>query len=290
MTFLALRPLRRVIRWAKTANSFERQPVNLNDTSEVSEVSAVINELLSRLELSQQALIDAEKAKAVSQMSAQVAHDIRAPLLALEVVSADLPGASEETCFIFREAIERIQDISNNLLRAYCSGEQENQNRMIDPLPPHSCLIEGLIHPIVTEKKAQYRNRPEIQIHFKPRPDAQNLSVRLHPGEFKRVLSNLIDNAVEAIVETGWVSLETCPAGSNIEIVCRDSGRGIPPQILPLLGREGQTFGKLGGSGLGLFQAKTTIEGWGGSLTVESQTGQGTQVSILLPLDKTKKM
>jgi hypothetical protein len=54
-------------------------------------------------------------------------------------------------------------------------------------------------------------------------------------------------------------------------------------EVLPRLGRKGETHGKAGGSGLGLYHAKTCVEAWGGSLGIQSTLGQGTTVAIKLP-------
>ena len=69
----------------------------------------------------------------------------------------------------------------------------------------------------------------------------------------------------------------------NIILTVSDNGKGIPPAILAKLGQRGETHGKAGGSGLGLFHARTTAVSWGGSLVITSTPGQGTTVTIKLP-------
>ena len=69
----------------------------------------------------------------------------------------------------------------------------------------------------------------------------------------------------------------------KIFLVIKDNGKGIPPEILIKLGQRGETHGKAGGSGLGLFHARTTAESWGGSLVITSELGKGTTVKIKLP-------
>ena len=66
-------------------------------------------------------------------------------------------------------------------------------------------------------------------------------------------------------------------------LISKDTGKGIPPEILAKLGQKGVTYGKAGGNGLGLYHARTMIEGWGGSFTMKSEPGQGTAVLIALP-------
>jgi len=67
----------------------------------------------------------------------------------------------------------------------------------------------------------------------------------------------------------------------------KDDGKGIPPEILSRLGEKGLTFNKKGGSGLGLYHAKTTIEKWSGKLEINSELNKGTEVTIKIPKAKT---
>ena len=68
-----------------------------------------------------------------------------------------------------------------------------------------------------------------------------------------------------------------------MEITVKDNGKGIPIDLLGKLGTRGETHGKEDGSGLGLFHARTSCEAWGGNLSIKSQLGVGTTVSISLP-------
>jgi hypothetical protein len=62
-----------------------------------------------------------------------------------------------------------------------------------------------------------------------------------------------------------------------------DNGKGIPKEILERLGERGFTHGKPGGSGLGLYHARSTFALWGGSLSIKSSVGRGTTVEVRLP-------
>jgi len=94
--------------------------------------------------------------------------------------------------------------------------------------------------------------------------DCYGLFAAVDPIEFKRLLSNLITNAVEALDGAGSVVLKLRPLESEVELTIQDTGKGIPPQILSSLGRRGVSYGKAHGSGLGIYHAKNAIESWGG--------------------------
>ena len=82
---------------------------------------------------------------------------------------------------------------------------------------------------------------------------------------------------------------ETSPLRDSRDMVMikvQDNGKGIPPEILSKLAQRGNTFGKEGGSGLGLYHAKTTVENLGGEFKIESEMNHGTTVTLLLPKEK----
>jgi hypothetical protein len=97
------------------------------------------------------------------------------------------------------------------------------------------------------------------------------------------VLSNIIDNAVEASGENGRIRICLQPSSENFILSIEDNGKGIPPDILPQLMQKGATFGKPNGSGLGLYHAFQTLKSWDGTLSIDSKVGRGTVVHLRLP-------
>jgi len=88
---------------------------------------------------------------------------------------------------------------------------------------------------------------------------------------------------VEAFDGGGTVTVTLSEGGGGVTVAVRDDGRGIPPELLPRLGQKGETHGKAGGTGLGLYHARASAEGWGGRLEIASAPGGGTTVSLVLP-------
>jgi len=227
--------------------------------------------------------------KAVSTIAAQVAHDIRSPLAALDSVTKDVAQLPEEKRVIIRTAVSRIRDIANDLIE---------KNRGLDAMgkdaargapspaaaePASIQLLSGLVDPLITEKRLQFRPKIGIEIEARLDAAAYGLFAKVQPIEFKRVLSNLVNNSVEACDEKGLVMVSLAAEAGCVLLKVQDNGKGIPPEILAKLGQRGETHGKVGGSGLGLHHAKTSIESWAGSLQMASEVGQGTTVTIRLP-------
>jgi signal transduction histidine kinase len=208
--------------------------------------------------------------------AAQVAHDIRSPLAALNVVLNDIHHLPGDHGAILLGAAGRIQDIANSLV-------EKNRRRSANTDEPISVQsIPSLVDALVNEKKVQFRLRSGIVIETRALRGL-DLFARVQPGELKRVLSNLLDNAVEAVDELGAVCVEVFSDGAVVKIQIIDNGRGIPAVVLSRLGHRGATFGKTGGSGLGLYHARVRAESWGGGLLVESAEGKGTTVTLLIP-------
>lgn len=227
--------------------------------------------------------LQAEKAKALYEISAQVAHDIRSPLAAVSVIEKDLNRLPENQRLILRRAINRIRDIASDLLdqnrseRTSIGQDTKTENTSVQ-------LVSTLVEQLVSEKRLQFRPKIGIEIETHMDANAYGLFADLQPGELKRVISNLVNNSIEALGERGKVDISLSRNLSFIEIRVQDNGKGIPPTLLPRLGQKGETFGKKAGSGLGLYHARTCVESWGGSFKIESEPDLGTIVTLLLPI------
>lgn len=252
------------------------------------ETKRMFNVLLKQTEK----LLGAEKNRAITELSHQVAHDIRSPLAALEVSLGEVKQLPESERIMIRSAINRIKDIANNLIEknrelTTVSEAKANQDGLAnvsvqdEPIATH--LLSSHIEPIITEKRMQYRSKIGIQIDCNLE-NSYGLFAKVKATEFKRVLSNLINNSIEALGDRGTVTVSLTKGFDNeIKISVQDNGNGILPEILTKLGQRGETHGKTGGSGLGLYHAQTSAESWGGSLEIKSEIGKGTCVNITLP-------
>lgn len=136
----------------------------------------------------------------------------------------------------------------------------------------------------MTEKRLQFRAQGRVEIQAELGEPAYGLFAQVPPIAFKRILSNLINNAVEGIPEEGLVRVRLTPCEGWICVVVEDTGRGIPAEVLPKLMERGASFGKEGGSGLGLWHAREQVVAWGGNLHLTSTEGRGTTVTLRLPL------
>ena len=221
----------------------------------------------------------------------QVVHDIRSPLAAMEMLLGHLPELDEDKRQVLKNSVKRIKEITNSLS---VMGRAKPMTLMMEANPSERnafnanvVLLDSLIDALVSEKRIQHHNRPEIEIDYQRESSVYGAFVKVNPGEFNRVLSNLIDNGIEAIPSrrSGKVQIQT-KLGMNgkILITLSDNGKGMAPEVLQKVGKKGLSIDKLGGSGLGLHHAKKMIKSWNGELNIDSEKEVGTTLTLSLDL------
>lgn len=251
--------------------------------SDLASIAQTFNETSAKLSEVKDLEIQKAKINAMADIAAQVAHDIRSPLAAIATVEKDLREIPEERRVILRSAINRIRDIASDLLEKNKPSKRANAEK--DVLAPQ--LLSALVEQLLSEKRLQYRTRHNIAIHFHLNRESYGLFAAVHPKELKRVISNLVNNAIESISDSGNVDLYLKPTGGFVDISITDNGCGIPADLIPRLGFKGETHGKSEGQGLGLSHARTWVSLWGGDLLIDSNVGEGTKVTIRLPISPT---
>jgi signal transduction histidine kinase len=108
-------------------------------------------------------------------------------------------------------------------------------------------------------------------------------TLRVDPDKMKRVFINLIENAIDAMPQGGTLTISSRESGNSAEIVLTDTGSGIPEKVMKNLWKPLQTT-KAKGLGLGLAICKRSVDAHGGSISVKSEVGRGTTLTIQLPI------
>ncbi len=218
----------------------------------------------------------------VSDISLRVAHDIHSPLAVIKAVSRELCSLPEELRTLLQNAVQRICDISSHLLEA------DRNIRTIAPEADHkspsplSCIVGPAVQEVVNEKHSCLRGRPELTLELHLSPSSHGTCIIADSALIKSVLSNVIQNAVEAIDDEGSIKVKVVRKDGWLVISISDSGHGVPKQIKSLLMTTKHSYGKKNGNGLGLYNAKRLIESWGGTIAMESIERKGTKVDIRL--------
>jgi len=109
-------------------------------------------------------------------------------------------------------------------------------------------------------------------------------------GELRRVIANLLGNAVKYTQSKGKVKISAVSDNDNIHITIEDNGSGIPPEdISRLFNRfsQGTSIKRSTGTGLGLYLSRQIVEAHGGNVSVESTKGDGSKFVVSIPKNKT---
>ena len=219
-----------------------------------------------------------ERLKAKADIASQVAHDIRSPLTALDFAVKGLREIPQDYRDLIQSAINRINGIANDLL-------QKNKIKQSSEVTESKPLLK-IINDIINEKRLEYKISDNIALEL----DAivsEDLHINIEASAFSRVLSNLLNNALESINKVrGTITIQIRQSDEFIFIKVTDNGCGIPKSVLPEVGNAGFSYGKSvkqSGSGLGLSFAKQIINSCGGTLSIESELNVGTAITITLP-------
>jgi two-component system, NtrC family, sensor kinase len=110
--------------------------------------------------------------------------------------------------------------------------------------------------------------------------------VDCYPGEINQVFMNILSNALQAIPEGGRITITTSASEGNVQVAISDTGIGMTPEVQARIFEPFYTTREVGeGRGLGLSIAWGIVEKHGGTITVSSTPGAGSEFVVTLPVD-----
>jgi signal transduction histidine kinase len=219
-----------------------------------------------------------EKLSTLGEMAAVLAHEIRNPLGSIrgtaEILRDDYrPGdPKHEFIEIQIKETERLNHVVEDFLRM---ARQQ-------PLELSNCSIREELETIVTLVAKDALDRG-ISLFLEPNEDQAIIS---GDGEkLRQAFLNIVINALQATPSGGSVTIALNKEAAGLEISFRDSGSGIATDNLQRIFEPFYTT-KPEGTGLGLAVTRKIIEGHGGTLEIESDPGNGTAVTVRLPMQE----
>lgn len=222
------------------------------------------------------------RTQTLSILSNQVAHDIRSPLSALNMVMHTLTEIPDTKRELINDSLARINDIANDLLT---KNKFESQNASYLPLQTgnnfekETTKIRDLIEKITNEKNAEYSNNLAVNVQLRLEKISSETAILFPKIELSRILSNLINNSVEAVLDDGTILIEAWESSESVYLRITDLGIGIAANVLSKLTAE-QLSTKQDGFGIGLFAASANLKAYGHRLSIQSKENVGTQVTI----------
>ncbi len=245
------------------------------------------------LKLAQREIIQAEKLASVGRLSAGIAHEIGNPIGIVMgyldlLKQSDISGKERWEYIQRTEAeIERINTIIRQLLEV--------------SRPSYSGRLAVSVHDLIRDTAAVLRVQPlmagiELALDLAAEKDL----VMADPNQLRQVFLNLTINAADAVAVAdadngGWLKIATCldtdggsglkNAAGRLQVMFNDNGSGVAAENLDNIFDPFFTTKDPGkGTGLGLSVSFMIVESLGGRMTVVSEVGQGTTMTITLPV------
>lgn len=225
-----------------------------------------------------------EKKIIIVDIATSLAHDIRSPIMSMTAIAKELSSEISPQKFkTLEESIQSIRDIANNLLvrykePEYFKGEMIPKTQTDDGNQQRHILLSSIIDFIAAQKRYEWQdNAYNFSVHIEEQ--AKNKWIFASPNDLKRALSNLLNNAYEALETEKNIDLSLLLENNQLVCIIKDTGKGIEAlQIDAAI--AGKSF-KKEGHGLGLSGAKKIIESLGGTLILQSKVNEGTKIKLI---------
>ncbi len=257
------------------------RPVLLTITAIRNDHGAITHYLGVAVDLSEQRSWErraahADKLASIGQLAAGVAHEINTPLANVQLIAESLRRRSSDPATLARldtmtEQIEAAARIVRGLL---------DFARREEPHPVRLDLTE-VVRAAVEFLRGKQSADVIVEEEYPPEP----VEVLGERGSLTQVVTNLLNNAYEAMQGTGAVRVTVRHRGETAEIEVVDSGPGIPVELLPRIFEPFFTTKPEGqGTGLGLAICHGIVQSHRGTITVRNVPGAGAGFRVTLPL------
>ena len=192
------------------------------------------------------------------QFAADASHQLRTPLTALSMRLEEMLAAAEEPDVVREEGVaalqatERLTDVVSQLLgRTSRSAVRQ----------PAQVSVDDVVAQQVVEWDPAFRRRNrKLEV-----AGEKNLTAHITPGTLSQLIATLLDNAL--VHGKGTVGIRTSLTPKSVVIEVRDSGRGVPADLVPRI-FERNVSSKPGGTGLGLALARSIAAAEGGQVVL----------------------
>jgi len=249
-------------------------------TVELERKNADLRNTIRVLRQTRQQLVVAEKLAALGELTAGVAHEINNPtqviLGNMDIMLAELGPAIEPVrneIELIIQQVYRVQEIINNLLQY---ARPKDYAGYINALNVNTVVRDTL--KLVQHMRTTSTFSIDLQLNA-------NRTVKINPQELQQVLVNLLVNAIHALTEqNGRIQIVTRNwENRGVAIVVKDNGKGMSEdEMSHIFNPFYSTKGQGEGTGLGLSVSYGLIRRYGGSITVKSTPGQGSEFTIWL--------
>ncbi|MFB0564025.1 MAG: MEDS domain-containing protein [Candidatus Lokiarchaeia archaeon] len=229
-------------------------------------------------------LREAERLATIGETAAMVGHDLRNPL---QVIIGSIYLAEEKLKSLTYPE-DRQQKYELEELLQTIEGQIDYMNKIVSDLedyakPLEPQLVETSLHQLITDTLSTITIPKAIKISIEIEEDFPLLMI--DPVFMRRVFSNLVMNALQAMLDGGQLTIRASKTEDATFIRIEDTGEGISEENLPKIFEPLFTT-RAKGQGLGLSVCKRLIEAHGGRIRVDSKVGKGSTFTVEIPLRK----
>ena len=249
-------------------------------TSYLIAMTRALNESHCRVDRAREQMAEEALARAreLEHLSAQLSHELKNPLGAIKAL---VQLARRDACD--EESRERLEVAENEVERMNCIlQEYLSFSRPLDKLRRQRFSLGALADEVLGILGAQASS---AGVALRRAGEAQ---VEADPRRMREALFNLVANALDATARGGRVEIRIGQRDGVAQVEVRDSGRGMPPDVLERVGTPFFTT-RDQGTGLGVAMARAAFTQHGGSLDYRSEEGHGTTVVGTLPLQQERR-
>ena len=241
----------------------------------------IVEDISSRVQLEEQLQIS-EKMASIGLLAAGVAHEVNTPLTGISSFTQMLleSASPEDPSTQVLEKIERQTFRAAKIVNGLLNLARPAQ---VDSGP---CDINAVINDVLSLLEHQFRTG---SIQVRKEMAAVSPTVQGVEHKLQQVFLNLFLNARDAMPKGGWLTIATREEAGGAVVEIADTGSGIPAELLSRIYDPFFTTKEIGkGTGLGLSITYGIVQEHGGTITCDSQVGQGTRFTIRLPLAATQ--
>jgi signal transduction histidine kinase len=259
------------------AGDFDVQ-IRSNRSDEFGELEQSFETMLHDLKHSQEEIIKTQRELAWKEMAKQVAHEIKNPLTPMKLSIQHLQQAYLDRVSDFDKLLQQVGGTILEQIETLSriASEFSHFGRMPER-KPELCDVHDLLRDVTN----LYKEHSSVLFDLQFCPNSP--IILADKEELRRAFMNIIKNSIQAMNERGTIAVSSNIAHSQVNIRIHDSGPGIAEAAREHL-FEPNFSTKTDGMGLGLAIVKKTIDDFGGSIKLDSETGSGTTVIIQLPL------
>jgi len=220
----------------------------------------------------QRLAMHAEQSRALSALSAEIAHELKNPLASVKglgaLVAKDLEGKPSERMGVLRREVDRMQDILEELL---------NFSRPLVPL-----AMERVEAGALADDVMRIHEGTAVDRGLRMSVTSERVELTCDPRKVRQILINLVQNALQASEPGAEVAITVEGAGPDLLFSVEDRGPGLDDELRERVFEAGVTS-KEDGSGIGLVVARSLARQHGGELTLKDREGGGCRAVLRLP-------